>query len=231
MRSVKNSLQDWVVIFDLDGTLIDTAPDLAAATNHVLKQHGHAPLPVEVIRPHVGDGARAMLKAGFAHYGQHDFSDMALDEMVVRFLDHYLVNYAEKSAPFSGLTECLEQLEFYGAKLAICTNKKQELAHLVLEAFELAHWFDPIICRDSLSVWKPDPMPLIECVDRAGAKKGVMIGDTRTDLNAALNANMPCILVEFGYGEFSATEKKQAKWLDKYSELPSLLGETTSGGA
>lgn len=221
-------LDGYCVIFDLDGTLVDTAPDLAAATNHVLRHEGFEPVSADKIRHFVGNGAKAMLAAGFNERGVPEITEREMDQHVALFLEHYRVNYAEHSKPFDGLEACLRELQRLGAKLAVCTNKREELAFLVLEAFALADWFDPVICRDSLPVYKPAPEPLLTCVERSGTRRGIMIGDSATDLHAAINAGMDCVLVEFGYGSFSQEDRAKAMWIADFVDLPTKLVTNTT---
>lgn len=216
------NLADTVVIFDLDGTLVDSAPDLAAAMNHVLDLEGHPPLALDTVRSLVGHGARALLVRGFAEYDR----EIAAEEMerhIDVFIDHYRDHIADQSHPFNGCEAVLRRLKGDGAKLAVCTNKREELGHALLKATDLNGYFDTIVCRDTLPVYKPAPEPLLACVERTGASRGIMIGDTTTDLNAAIAAGMPCLIASFGYGRFDEAEKKKAGWFDAFADLPDLV--------
>ncbi len=216
---------DTVVIFDLDGTLVDSAPDLAAAMNVVLQSEGYGPLPAAEVRQLVGHGARALLVDGFAAHGITDLPEQQLQTHVDQFIDYYKIHLADQSRPFSGCTRTLAQLKKSGASLAVCTNKSEELTYPLLQALDLEGCFDCIICRDTLPVCKPDPAPLLCCLRRTGMHRGIMIGDTITDLNAALAAEMPCLIATFGYGSFDEADIKKARQFQKFEELPSLISE------
>jgi len=217
------AFHDLVVIFDLDGTLVDSAPDLAGAMNHVLALEGHPPLPLEKVRSLVGNGARALLERGFAEYDRADIASEEMERHIGTFIDWYVEHIADESRPFPGCEEMLEALTAKGAALAVCTNKTERLGFALLEATGLKDRFDTIICRDTLSTYKPAPEPLLECVSRTGRKRSVMIGDTMTDLSAALAADMSCLIASFGYGSFTDEQKKKAGWFDAFDALPGLL--------
>ncbi|GGD08087.1 HAD-IA family hydrolase [Aquisalinus flavus] len=215
--------QDMVVIFDLDGTLVDSAPDLANAMNHVLALEGHPPLPLEKVRGLVGNGARALLERGFAEYDPAGIAEEEMQRHIGRFIDWYVDHIADESRPFPGCESMLDALAANGAALAVCTNKTEKLGFALLDATGLTDRFDTIICRDTLATYKPAPEPLLECVNRTGRGRGVMIGDTMTDLSAALSAGMPCLIASFGYGRFTDEQKKKAGWFDAFDALPGLL--------
>lgn len=218
-------LQDTAVIFDLDGTLVDSAPDLTSAMNHVLALEGHPPLDLQKVRGLVGNGAKAMLTRGFEEYDRHDIAEAEMERHINDFIDYYVDHIADFSAPFEGCAETLEVLAAEGARLAVCTNKKEQLGHLLLKETGLWDWFDTVVCRDTLPTYKPAPEPLLACVERTGAARGVMIGDTTTDLNAAIAAGMPCLIASFGYGTFTDEDRKKAGFFDALGALPGLLSE------
>ncbi len=217
------ALHDLVVILDLDGTLVDSAPDLAAAMNVVLRNAELPELPHEQVRHLVGHGARALLVYAFAHHGQPNVSEAKMDRYVQEFLAYYKAHLTDHTKLFNNCTEVLSELKSRGAKLAICTNKVEALTYPLIDELQITDLFDAIVCRDTLPVHKPDPAPLIECMLRTKCNRGVMIGDTDTDLNAAIAANLPCFIATFGYGSFKEEDTKKAHQFQDYLVLPSLI--------
>jgi phosphoglycolate phosphatase len=191
-------LKHTTIVFDLDGTLVDTAPDLTHALNHALGQRGHAPVTLEAIRATVGRGARAMIEEALRVAGIND----DIDRMTADFLLHYERNIAEESRPYPGAVAALERLAASGARLAICTNKREQLSRKLLQALELEAFFHAIAGRDTFAVSKPDPGHLTGAIALAGGNpaNAVMVGDSVTDMQTARAAAIPAILVSFGYG-------------------------------
>ncbi|HUU25477.1 MAG TPA: HAD-IA family hydrolase [Methyloceanibacter sp.] len=190
-------LKGATIVFDLDGTLVDTAPDLTNALSHVLRQRGHTPAAPALVRESAGRGARAMIEEALSAAGAQD----DVDAMLADFLVHYEANIAAMSRPFPGAVAALERLTSAGARLAICTNKRERLARMLLQAIDMEHYFSGMAGRDTFSVSKPDPGHLLSAIAAAGGDTGraVMIGDSAVDLRAAHGANVPSILVTFGY--------------------------------
>lgn len=215
-------LADLVAIFDLDGTLVDSAPDLAGAMNHVLATQDLPALPLATVRHLVGNGAKALLARGFALYQRPPPTESEMAAHITQFIHHYQAHIADRSTPYPGCHRILEKLQSQGAKLAVCTNKTEALAFDLLAALDLTRFFDCIVCRDTLSVCKPAPEPLFACQTRTHAKKAVMIGDTMTDLDAATAAQMPCLIARFGYGKFTP-DTKNLQQFDHFDELPELI--------
>ncbi|MBY0421598.1 MAG: HAD-IA family hydrolase [Parvularculaceae bacterium] len=189
-----------VVIFDLDGTFVDTAADLAAAMNHVLVAEGFAPIPAKRVRSLVGHGAKAMLKRGLADRGVGDLSESALAPRVSQFLAYYEAHIADRSRPFPWAVETAERLRARGSRLAICTNKTERLARLLLDALGLSSMFEAIVGGDTVGVSKPHPRPLNHCLALCGGGRAVMVGDSDTDLVTAAAAGAPSLLFMGGYG-------------------------------
>ncbi len=187
------------VVFDLDGTLVDTAPDLTAATNHVLARHGRRPVSVEEVRAMVGRGARRLIERGFAATGAP--VDMArMDDLYGLFIAHYRDNIDAASRPFPGTPELLERCRDAGFAIGICTNKIESLSVLLIERLGLTRHFGAIVGADTIGVAKPDPAPYRETLKRLGAKgASVMVGDSETDILTARAAGVPVIAVTFGY--------------------------------
>ena len=188
------------VIFDLDGTLVDTAPDLMRATNHVLESLGRRPISLNEVRAFVGHGARALLTRGLkATGGLPEAYDVEPDYQ--RFVEYYARNIAEDSAPFPGLIPLLERLRAEGFGLGICTNKLEGLSVQLLEALGLSKYFGSVVGPDTIGIAKPDPRPFHEAVARLGltSPRALMVGDSETDILTARNAGVPVIAVPFGY--------------------------------
>ena len=212
-------LSDLVVIFDLDGTLVDSAPDLAGAMNAVLTAEGLAPLPPGDVRPLVGEGARALLVRGFAVNGR-PFPDGAAGEaLVARFLEHYAAHLADETRAFPGAEACLDRLSAAGAALAVCTNKPERLTWPLLDRLGLTERFGEVLGRESLARCKPDPLPLTTILTRSGRARGVMVGDTATDRDAARAASMPFLHARFGYGPADLPLRKDEQRFEGFEAL------------
>lgn len=193
-------MPDRAVIFDLDGTLVDTAPDLMRATNHVLESLGRRPISMDEVRSFVGHGARALLTRGLAATGGLP-EDYDVEPDYVRFVDYYSQNIAEGSTPFPGLIRLLDRLKAEGFGLGVCTNKLEGLSVQLLDALKLSPYFGAVVGPDTLGIAKPDPRPFREAVSRLGlvAPRALMVGDSETDILTARNAGVPVIAVPFGY--------------------------------
>jgi phosphoglycolate phosphatase len=214
-------LSSVAVIFDLDGTLVDTAADLAAAMNHVLVDHGHAPVPLDRVRHLVGHGARAMLRRGFAESGVA-MSETSLDSHVDEFLAFYMAHIAVQSHPFPGAVEAILALKAQGATAAICTNKREAWARALIEELGLSGEFSAIVGADTIGLAKPDAAPVLHCLKESGANRGIFIGDSDTDIRAAKAAGMPCLAALFGYGPLSLSHDAYACF-SAYDEVPALV--------
>ena len=217
------------IVFDLDGTLIDTAPDLARAVNHVLAGLGHAPVPALAIRAEVSHGAKAMLRKAVRIAGA-TLSEPDLDRLYqTELLTHYADNIAVDSRPFPGLLAAIEALERAGARLAVCTNKSESLSRKLLAELGLAQRFASIAGRDTFAVMKPHPDHLLGAIRLAGgdARLAVMVGDSTTDVRAARAAGVPVIGVSFGYLDVPAAELGADHLIDHYDELLVALSAVT----
>ena len=195
-------------LFDLDGTLVDSAPDLQAALQHTLATFALPPTDFALIRGFVGAGARAAIERALRFLGE-DVDASPVDEMLATFLAHYGANPTAHSVVYPGVVPCLEALHARGHGLACVTNKHEGLARAVLDGFELSRWLPVVIGGDTLPVRKPDPAPLTEACRRLGrpASNAVMVGDSITDADAGRNADMPVVAVTYGYrGEMTPEE-------------------------
>lgn len=222
------SLAGVAVIFDLDGTLIDTAGDLAASMNFVLMRAGRAAVPLDRVRHLVGHGARAMLDRGFRENGGAAPAD--LDPHAALFLDHYLAHIADQSRPFPGAIETVADLRADGARIAICTNKREAWARALFDALGLTPLFSTIIGADTVGAAKPDPRPVLAALKGTGAETGVFVGDSDTDIRAAKAAGMPCIAALFGYGPLDLAGEAEALF-SSYAEAPALIRRALGGAA
>ncbi len=214
------------LVFDLDGTLVDTAPDLAATMNVLLARHGRRTLPGEDVRGLVGRGARILMARAFERTG--DAADEALLERLYdEFLRHYSDNLANHSSVFPGVGAALERLAAAGHRLAVCTNKPEAPAKELLARFGLARFFAVVLGGDSLDVRKPDPDHIQVAVERAGGRRGnaVMIGDSTNDLEAARAARIPMIAVSFGYCEPPIATHAPDGLIDHFDELDAALAK------
>ncbi len=212
------------VVFDLDGTLVDTAPDLTRSLNAVLAGVGRAAVAEDRVRHLIGLGARRLIERGLETTGG-GLDGTGVDELLARFLDHYKAHIADHSRPFPGAREVLETLRGQGIKLAICTNKSEALARRLLEALDLLSWFPVVIGGDSLARRKPDPEPLLAAIAGLGADpaSAVMVGDSDTDMRTARAARVPVIAVSFGYTETPASALGADAVVDRLDELPDTL--------
>ncbi len=188
------------IIFDLDGTLVDTAPDLTNVLNHILEREGHTALDSESVRHMVGKGARNLLLQGMSATGVAP-TDVRLDQLVADFIDHYANHIADDSKPFEGAVDMLEYFASQGVRMGVCTNKPAGLSRQLLAALKLDHYFGAVLGGDSLPVRKPDPLHILKTIDTLDADPAfaVMVGDSISDINAAKAANIPVVGVSYGY--------------------------------
>ncbi|MFN0219521.1 MAG: HAD family hydrolase [Hyphomicrobium sp.] len=216
----KIAMKGWTLVFDLDGTLVDSAPDLAAATNHVLANLGLSPVDEAEIRPFVGHGALAMIEKAAAAHGRA-LNDHELHEQFEVFIAHYIEHIADTSRPYDGVVAALSLARDRGAVLAVCTNKMESHARKLLSALELTEHFAAITGRDSLGVWKPDPRHLTGTIALASgdARRAIMIGDTETDIKTAKAAGTPVITVDFGYSAEPVASFSPDVIISSYADL------------
>jgi phosphoglycolate phosphatase len=193
-------MRGWTLVFDLDGTLIDTAPDLAAATNHVLARAGLAPIDEREIRPFVGHGALRMIEGALTAHGRKA-SPSELNDHFEVFITHYTENIAATSLPYPGVIAALNAFKGEGATLAVCTNKIEAHAKALFRALDMTDYFSAVTGRDSLGAHKPDPRHLLGTIALASGRqdRSIMIGDSETDIRTAQAAHVPVIAVDFGY--------------------------------
>lgn len=219
-----------LVVFDLDGTLIDTAPDLVASLNHTIAIHGLAPVGYADLTHLVGHGARAMIERAFRLRG-NPLDESELPAMLDRFIAHYLAGMPGESRPYPGLTASLDRLRDAGMMLAVCTNKMESLARPLIEGLGLTGYFTAITGGDTFAVRKPDPGHLTGTVELAGGdiRRTIMVGDSLNDLKVAANAGVPSIGVPFGYSDVPIQTLDPTVLIGHFDELTpelviSLLG-------
>lgn len=209
------------VVFDLDGTLIDSLPDIAAAANHVLAWRGLAPLPPMQVEGMIGDGAKLLLDRAFAARG----SEAGEAEMAI-FMDWYTVHGADETRPYPGMVEALEKLRDAGHPMGVCTNKPAVAAREILASLGLDAFFAAVIGGDSTPHRKPDPRHLAAVLAALGAPEGVMVGDHYNDMAAARGCGIPGIFAAWGYGVAESEYVAQ-----NALELPELIAGLGLTGA
>ncbi|MBV8473118.1 MAG: phosphoglycolate phosphatase, partial [Hyphomicrobiales bacterium] len=198
---------DATIVFDLDGTLAETAPDLIAALNFVLTSEGIEPLPLASARYLLGAGGRALISRGFAQAGRA-LDAPKLEILFDRFLGYYNDHIADHSTLFPGVIESLDRFAAAGWRLAVCTNKIEASSHLLLGKLGVAGRFAFICGQDTFGVGKPDPKPLLETIRKVGGRpeRTIMVGDSRTDIETARAAGTPVVAVDFGYTDKPVAE-------------------------
>jgi phosphoglycolate phosphatase len=206
-----------IVVFDLDGTLADTAPDLAAALNHALNRLGRPSVSAQEVRHMVGHGARALLQKGLRATGE--MTEALVEQGFSLFLEYYEAHIADATRRFDGLEPALKKLEVMGVKLGICTNKLERLTHQLVRALGWEGRFAAIVGGDTLCVRKPDPAPVRETIARAGGGRAIFVGDSISDTDAARAAGIPCIAVTFGFSDRPPDQLGATALIDHYDQL------------
>jgi len=212
------------VVFDLDGTLVDTAPDLINALNYVLDREGLPPVPLHSARNMIGAGARRLIERGLELEGR-----AARPSDITRLTDDFIAYYAEHiadgSRPFAGLEDALDDLGIRGYRFAVCTNKLEWLSKLLLDRLGLSARFSAICGADTFGVPKPDPGILHQTVARAGGhmSAAIMVGDAGPDIGVARRAGIPVIGVAFGYTDVPIADLKPDRLINHMNELPGAV--------
>ena len=217
-------MHEVTVIFDLDGTLVDTAPDLFNTLDHLLSSANLLPVDRAAVRPMISLGARAMISK--AYQGQSvELDDHDLDGLVVEFIDYYQQNIAVDSKPFSGVLTQLEHLQKSGATLAVCTNKRESLTQVLLDELDMTRYFSALVGADTLSVCKPHPGHILGTIELVSGDpaKAVMVGDSDTDIKAAKAAEIPVIAVDFGYSTKPVAEYQPEAVISHFDQLPETV--------
>ena len=232
-RSAQPALAGATIAFDLDGTLVDTAPDLIGALNVVLGERGLPHVPGPSARVLVGKGARALIARGFALAGE-PLVDEEVAGLVTRFIEAYRARIASESRAYEGLEAALDRLAQAGAMLCVCTNKRTDLSLALLDALELTDRFVSVTGADKAPRPKPDPSHYLAAIAQAGGdvQHSLMVGDSDNDLRSARGARAPVVLVDFGYSEIPAADLGADAVIGRFADLPAvaetLLARTIS---
>lgn len=217
---IESPLKGAALLFDLDGTLVDTAPDLAGTMNDLLAKLALPPLPTATVRHLIGHGARALITHGLKFHGR-DASREELDQMLEAFLDIYAARIANESRPFSGAQVTLDLLTMRGCALGVVTNKPEGLTRLLLDGLNLADRFGAIIGRETAARPKPHPDPILLAAERLRVPlaSAIMVGDSETDVSAARAAGVPIIVMRHGYSAVPVEDLGADALVDGFSEL------------
>lgn len=217
-------MKDWLVVFDLDGTLADTAGDLMFALNHVLALDGIPPLPVDQARLLLGAGGRALIERGYASAG-HSLDKAKLEHLFRIFLEIYEANIAVHTRLFPGVLPALDRLEQRGARFAVCTNKMEQASLKLLDELGVAARFAAICGQNSFAFCKPDARALLSTIAKAGgrADQAIMVGDSITDIATARNAGIPVVAVDFGYTDKPVATLGPDRIISHYDEIDAAL--------
>ena len=209
-----------IAVFDLDGTLADTAGDLVGTLNVILGREGLSPLPVRKARDMIGAGARALIERGFEAAGR-ELTPGRLDELFRGFMAHYGENICVRTRLYPGVRTALDRLEAAGFILAVCTNKVEEHSVKLLRELGIGHRFAANCGRDTFAYFKPDPRHLLLTIERAGGNpaRAVMVGDSRTDIVTARNAGIPVVAVPFGYTDVPVRDLNPDLVVDHFDGL------------
>ena len=216
--------QIYTILFDLDGTIVDTAPDLMEAHNHVMKKFGHEPKKLSDIKNLASKGAWMMMQRAAAN----KVIDINLKKkMTNEFVDFYSKNIANASKPINGIFDFLDWAKLKNISMAICTNKQERLAVYLLKKLKLFNYFEYVAGSDTFSFNKPDPRHLTDVVEIIGGdlKKTIMVGDSEVDEMAATNAKLPFVLVADGYTEKSADQIKHDFYIKDYIDFDKIISK------
>ena len=219
------------IVFDLDGTLVDSAPDLAEALNRLLGENGLPEVTPDSVRSMVGEGAARMIARSFAAAGRA-MGDEPPDGLRRRFLAHYADCLADSTRPFPGAVAALETLAAAGRRLAVCTNKSEATSRTLLDRLGLSRFFGAVVGGDSLAVHKPDPRHLTAAILRAGGtpERAAMVGDSIVDVEAARAAAVPVVAVSFGYTRIPPAQLGADALIGSFDELVPALDRLAGGG-
>ena len=209
-----------LLVFDLDGTLADTAGDLIDTLNIILHREGVAPLPYEAARQLVGAGVRALVERGFATAGLK-VPEARMEELFDTYLAHYEAHIADKTQLYPGVLAALDRFEAAGWQFAVCTNKLEHPAIQLLTALGVAKRFRAICGQNTFGFGKPDGRFLLRTIEQAGAdpKRALMVGDSKADIETAQNAGIPVIAVDFGYTDQHVSVFKPDRIISHFDDL------------
>ncbi len=213
-----------LIVFDLDGTLVDTAPDLVGALNFVLQREGLPLVPMASARAMIGAGARKLIERGL-ELDDRTMSARDIDRLTEDFITYYKAHIADASRPFDGLFAALDELEGRGFRFAVCTNKLEGLSKLLLDKLDMTRRFAAICGADTFGVSKPDPAILRQTIARAGGdvSASIMVGDAGPDVGVARRTGIPVVGVTFGYTETPIADLKPDVVIGHMQELPDAI--------
>ena len=214
------------IVFDLDGTLIDTAGDLISTLNLILTGEGLPPMEYDAARRLIGGGVRRMIERAVLAEGRA-CPEAELDRMFSGYIEHYAAHIADRSRPFPQAEAALQHLAGQGHRLAVCTNKLEWLAVRLLDTLTLSRYFTTICGQDTFGIQKPDPRMLRLTIERAGGDpaKAIMVGDSATDIGTARAASIPVVAVDFGYSEVPISTLKPDRIIGAFADLPAAIKE------
>lgn len=220
-------MKQTALLFDLDGTLVDSVPDLALAANRLLAELGHPPLGEAAVAAMVGDGVAKLVERVLAGRG---LGAVAPEPAVRRFVALYTADATTLTRPYPGVLDGLAALAAAGTQLAVCTNKPERATRAVLAGVGLARFFPVVLGGDSLPVRKPDPAPLRAALAQLGVapEAAAMVGDHRNDVLAAQGAGAAAIFARYGYGGATLGELRPDAEIDSFSELPGVMARIWS---
>ena len=215
-----------VLAIDLDGTLVDTAPDLMSALNVVLSAEGLATVPLDAAKGMIGAGARALLERGLTFVGA-ERSTAEVDRLFDDFFRHYTAHIADESRPYPGVIDAIDRFAADGWRLAVCTNKLEEMSRLLLDKLGILDKFAAVGGGDSFPFKKPDPRHLRETIAAAGGDPGnaIMVGDSETDIATGKAAAVPVVAVDFGYTTEPVSNYGPDRIISHFDELYAAVGE------
>ena len=219
------------VVFDLDGTLVDSAPDLVATLNVIFARQGLPPVAYDTARNLVGSGARSMIERSLAAQ-ERKLDTAGFDGLVKDFVEHYAAHIADRSRAFPGLEAALDELAAGGCRFAVCTNKLEWLSVRLLDALGLSNRFAAICGADTFGLQKPHPDLLRRTIARADGEPAhaVMVGDSISDIATARAAGVPVVAVDYGYTETPVSELGPDRVISALAELPSAVFDLLRGG-
>ncbi|SDO23129.1 phosphoglycolate phosphatase [Methylobacterium phyllostachyos] len=227
--SAASTTRPPIAVFDLDGTLAETAGDLIGTLNVLMTREGLPELPLSQARGLIGAGAKALIRRGFEAEGRA-LSPEDHERLFDAFIAHYGEHLADTSHLYPGVVEALDALEAEGFRLAVCTNKYEGQSVELLRLLGIGHRFAAICGRDTFPCFKPDPRHLTGTIERAGGDpaRAVMVGDSRTDIDTAKAAGIPVVAVTFGYTDLPVTELGPDRVIEHFSALPAAVLELVS---
>jgi phosphoglycolate phosphatase len=221
-----DSMSFATIAFDLDGTLVDTAPDLIETLNDLLVDNRIPAVPYDEARTRIGAGVKALIKRALAAQ-RVEVSAAGVDALFVTYLDRYAARIAARSRPFPGLEHALDALAADGYRFAVCTNKLEWLSVRLLDALGLSERFEAICGQDTFGIAKPDPQMFRRTIEKAGGDpaRAIMVGDSAADINVARAAGVPVIAVDFGYTDTPVQQLGPDRIISDFKSLPAAVHE------